>query len=57
MKDQIKTINPATGEEINSYSVMETEEIKRIANYGRSAFPKWKSVDLKGHYTCGNLDE
>ena len=46
MKDQIKTINPATGEEINSYSVMETEEIKRIANYGRSAFPKWKSVDL-----------
>ena len=46
MKDQIKTINPATGEEINSYSVMETEEIKRITNYGRSAFTKWKSVDL-----------
>jgi acyl-CoA reductase-like NAD-dependent aldehyde dehydrogenase len=46
MKDQIKTINPATGEEINSYSVMETEEIKRITSYGRSAFTKWKSVDL-----------
>jgi aldehyde dehydrogenase len=46
MKDQIKTINPATGEEINSYSVMETEEIKRITSYGRSAFTKWKGVDL-----------
>ncbi len=46
MKGQIKTINPATGEEINSYSVMETEEIKRITSYGRSAFTKWKDVDL-----------
>jgi len=46
MKDQIKTINPATGEEINSYSVMETEEIKSITSYGRSAFTKWKGVDL-----------
>jgi aldehyde dehydrogenase len=46
MKDQIKTINPATGEEINSYNVMETEEIKRITSYGRSAFTKWKGVDL-----------
>ena len=46
MRDQVITINPATGEEIDTYSVMQAEEIKRIANYGRSAFTKWKSVDL-----------
>jgi len=46
MRDQVTTINPATGEEIDTYNVMHAEEIKRIANYGRSAFAKWKSVDL-----------
>lgn len=46
MRDQVTTINPATGEEIDTYNVMQAEEIKRIANYGRSAFAKWKSVDL-----------
>lgn len=46
MKEQIETINPATGEVIKSYNIMETEEIKRITNNGRSAFTRWKSVDL-----------
>jgi aldehyde dehydrogenase len=46
MKEQIETINPATGEVIKSYNIMETEEIKRITNHGISAFTRWKSVDL-----------
>lgn len=46
MKEQIETVNPATGKVIKSYNIMETEEIKRITNNGRSAFTRWKSVDL-----------
>lgn len=46
MKNKIETINPATGENITSYDVMEAHEIKRIVNDARNAFAKWKDIDL-----------
>ncbi len=43
----IKTINPATGEVLNSYPKMMKEEVDRILSSANNAFEDWKEVTYK----------
>lgn len=45
MSDQIKTINPATEEELKSYSLMSADETAKIIEDCHQAFLSWKNVD------------
>ncbi|MHB8580166.1 MAG: NAD-dependent succinate-semialdehyde dehydrogenase [Ignavibacteriaceae bacterium] len=42
----IKSINPATGEEINSYPVMDENEIAKIISLSHFDFLSWKDTDF-----------
>ena len=39
---QITTVNPATGEEITSYSTMDKTECIELVAKAKRAFPEWK---------------
>ncbi len=41
-KKSLKTINPATGEELNTYSIMSDEEVNDTIKKCHAAFLKWK---------------
>ncbi|SHI72812.1 succinate-semialdehyde dehydrogenase / glutarate-semialdehyde dehydrogenase [Mesonia phycicola] len=46
MSNQIKTINPATEEELKSYSLMSADETAKIVEDCHQAFLSWKDVEL-----------
>ncbi|MBW2962815.1 NAD-dependent succinate-semialdehyde dehydrogenase [Mesonia aestuariivivens] len=47
MSDQIKTINPATEEIINSYELMSTEKAIKSVEECHNAFKSWRHVSLE----------
>ena len=48
----IKSINPATGEEIKSYKEMSSEEIESIIIKTEAAFLSWKETDFSVRKDC-----
>ena len=48
----VKTTNPATGEHLESYSILSDEEAAKIARKAHAAFEKWRklSVDERSDY-------
>ncbi len=43
----LKSINPATGQEINEYEIMQSSEVESIIDSTDHAFNNWKETDFK----------
>ena len=53
---QITTVNPATGEEITTFSSMDKNQVFDLVKKARRAFPEWKK-DYEDHYPCVGMTE
>ncbi len=55
---QITTVNPATGEEIATFSTMDKNQVFDLVGKARRAFPEWKKdyENASDFYHCGNED-
>ena len=54
---QITTINPSTGEEITTYSVMDKNQVFELVRKAKRAFPEWKKDYEKRRSYIYNLVE
>ena len=54
---QITTINPATGEEISTYSAMDRNQVFELVRKAKRAFPEWKKDYEKRRSYVYNLVE
>ena len=55
--NQITTINPATGEEITTYSAMDKNQVFELVGKAKRAFPDWKKDYEKRRSYIYNLVE
>ena len=55
--NQITTINPATGEEISTYSAMDRNQVFELVGKAKRAFPEWKKDYEKRRSYFYNLVE
>jgi succinate-semialdehyde dehydrogenase/glutarate-semialdehyde dehydrogenase/succinyl-CoA reductase len=55
--NQITTINPATGEEITTYSAMDKNQVFELVRKAKRAFPEWKKDYEKRRSYIYNLVE
>ena len=54
---QISTVNPATGEEITTYSTMDKDQVFQLVGKAKRAFPEWKKDYEKRRSYIYNLVE
>lgn len=55
--NQITTVNPATGEEINTFSAMDRDQVFELVRKAKRAFPEWKKDYEKRRSYIYNLVE
>jgi len=54
---QISTVNPATGEEITTFSTMDKNQVFELVGKAKRAYPEWKKEYEKRRSYIYNLVE